>query len=226
MRLTGMDRLGLFVAVFAIATGIAFTPVSASAQRIVGQPPEKPLKDTSMIKPPPGAKVAIYEFEDLECPMCAHTHPIVMAAVEHYKIAFVRRDYPLPLHIWSTDAAIWARYLQDKVSPKVADDYRTAVFASQAAIASKDDMMNFTRRFFQSHGLQMPFVVDPTGDLRKEVFADKALGEKLGLSQTPTLFVCTDRNWVLVTDPDKLYQTIDQVESQVASESAVKKASR
>jgi protein-disulfide isomerase len=221
-----MDRLRFFVAVLAIATGVAFTPVSARAQKIVGPAPEKPIKDTSMIKPPPGAKVAIYEFEDLECPMCAHTHPIVLAAVEHYKISFIRKDYPLSIHIWSTDAAIWARYLQDKVSPKMGDDYRTAVFASQTAIASKDDMLNFTRRFFQQHGLQMPFVVDPAGQFRKEVFEDKAVGDKVGVSQTPTLFVCTDHNWVLVTEPDKLYQTIDQVESQVASESAVKKASR
>ncbi len=86
----------------------------------------------------------------------------------------------MPNHIWSTDAAIWARYLQDKVSPSVAADYRTAVFAAQAGIGSKDDLMAFTRRFFQQHGLQMPFVVDPAGEFRKEVFADKALGEKMG----------------------------------------------
>ena len=30
-----------------------------------------PFKDTSMLKPPAGARVAIYEFEDMECPLCA-----------------------------------------------------------------------------------------------------------------------------------------------------------
>jgi protein-disulfide isomerase len=138
---------------------------------------------------------------------------MVLNALEHYKIAFIRRDFPLPMHIWSTDAAIWARYLQDKVSPSTAADYRTAVFAAQVGIGSKDDLLAFTRRYFQQHGLQMPFVVDPTGELRKEVFADKALGDKLGVSQTPTLFVCTPREWVLVTDPTQLFQTIDSLES-------------
>ncbi len=215
----------LLAAVFVIALGLSMTTLPVAAQRIVGAPPSAAFKDTSMIKPPPGSKVAIYEFEDLECPACAHAHPIVLSAIEHYKVGFVRRDFPLAGHIWSTDAAIWARYMQDKISPKVADEYRTAVFAAQISIASKDDMLAFTRKFFQSHGGQMPFVVDPTGELRKEVFADRALGEKLGLTQTPTIFVCTDRNWVLVTDPSQLFRTIEQVEAQVGSAPAVKSAS-
>ncbi len=39
-----------------------------------------------MVKPPAGARVAIYEFEDLECPACAHAYPIVHAAIDKYKI--------------------------------------------------------------------------------------------------------------------------------------------
>jgi len=222
-----MNRQHLLLVALAIALGLPFAAVPAAAQRSVPPGKGNTFKDTSMIKPPPGAKVAIYEFEDLECPACARAHPIVVAAIEHYKIAFVRRDFPLPGHIWSTDAAIWARYMQDKISPKIADEYRTAVFAAQISIASKDDMLNFTRRFFQSHGGQMPFVVDPTGQLRKEVFDDKAIGEKMGLTETPTIFVCTDHNWVQVMDPTQLYQTIESVESQVAPApaAAVKKAS-
>src|ERR1700722_16938457 len=142
MRLTCMNRLCLLFAAFATALGLACAAVPTTAQRAVPPGSGQTFKDTSMIKPPPGAKVAIYEFEDLECPACGRAHPMVMAAIDHYKIAFVRRDFPLPGHIWSTDAAIWPRYIQDKISPKVADEYRTAVFASQASIASKDDMMN------------------------------------------------------------------------------------
>jgi protein-disulfide isomerase len=227
MRLTFMSSLPtrrLLAA--ALALGLAAASVPAHAQRALPAGSGQVFKDTSMIKPPAGAKVAIYEFEDLECPACARAHPMVVAALEHYKIAFVRRDFPLPMHIWSTDAAIWARYLQDKISPKVADEYRTAVFANQGAIASKDDLLAFTRRFFQSKGGQMPFVVDPTGELRKEVFADKALGEKMGLSQTPTLFVCNQQGWIQVTDPTQLYQAIETVEANTPTAPTVKKASR
>jgi protein-disulfide isomerase len=209
-----MNFRRLLLVALALILGLSCVAMTASAQRIVGDPPAKPFKDTSMIKPPPGAKVALWEFEDLECPSCGRAHPLVVAALAHYKIPFIRKDFPLPNHIWSTDAAIWARYIQDKVGPSVAADYRTSVFAAQASIASKDDMLAFTRRFFQQHGLQMPFVVDPTGQFRKEVFEDKALGDKLGVSQTPTILICTQHDWVMVTDPNQLYQTIDQVLTQ------------
>src|SRR5271165_6380528 len=89
-----------------------------------------PFRDTSMLKPPAGSKVAIFVFEDLECPACAHAFPVVRTAVEHYKIPLVRRDFPLTeIHIWSFDAAVTARYLQDHVSPKLADTFRGDVFA-------------------------------------------------------------------------------------------------
>jgi len=217
MRLTRMPRR-LFVAVLAIASGSVFAIVPASAQRAVPGPGSK-FKDTSILKPPPGAKLAIIEFEDMECPSCAHAFPIVHQAIDHYKIPLLRHDFPLgPMHPWSFEAAVDARYIQDKISPKVADEYRGAVFAAQTGIASKDDLANFTRRFFQSHGGQMPFVVDPTGQFAKEVREDKALGDRLGVSETPTIIVCADHAWVQVTDVAHLYEVIDQLEAQVGAQ--------
>jgi len=198
---------------------LPFAAVSATAQTSVPPGSGDHFKDTSMFKPPAGARVAVVEFEDLECPACAHAYPIVHAAVAHYKIPLLRYDFPLGgAHIWSYEAAIWARYLQDKVSPEVAGQYRSAVFAAQMGITSKDDMLAFTRRFFQQHNLQMPFVPDPTGELAKEVKADHALGEKMGLQHTPTIVVCSAKQWVQVTDVSQLYQTIEQVMAQAGSE--------
>jgi protein-disulfide isomerase len=173
-----------------------------------------PFKDTSMIKPPAGARVAIYEFEDLECPACARAFPIVHAAVDHYKIPLVRHDFPLAMHKWSRDAAITARYIQDKIDPKGAEEFRRSVFASQTAINSKDDLQRFTQKFFQSHGWPMPFVIDPTGQFAKEVQADYDLGVKIGLTQTPTIFVVTQKNWIQIIDVNLLYQTIDTALAQ------------
>ena len=179
-----------------------------------------------MLKPPPGVKVAVIEFQDLMCPACAHAVPIVHAAVAHYNIPLIERDFPLPGHamLGSFEAAVWARYLQDKVSLKVADQYRGAVFAGQSGIANKDDMLNFTRRYFQSHGLQMPFVPDPTGQFTKEVNSDKAMGEKLAVYYTPCIIVCTQHEWVHVTDVSLLYQTIDALEARAGADAPVKTA--
>src|ERR1700749_2646058 len=122
MRLISMNRIVLAVAL------LLALPLSASAQ-------SGPYRDPSMLRAPAGVPVAIYEFEDLECPACAHAFPIVHAAVDKYKIPLLRHDFPLRMHIWSFDAAVTARYMQDKISPQFAEDYRRAVFANQMSIA-------------------------------------------------------------------------------------------
>ncbi len=167
------------------------------------------FKDTAPLKAAPGVRVAVIEFEDLECPACAHAFPIVQQAIAHYNIPYIRHDFPLKMHIWSFDAAVIARYIQDKIDPKAAEAYRGAVFANQTAIASKEDLENFTRHYFQAHGREMPFVIDPTGEFTREVIADRTLGERIGLSHTPSIFVVTQRHWTQVTDVSLLYQTID-----------------
>ena len=208
MRLSPMNRLALCSTLtLTVLLGVAVN--SAAAQN--SAPPGKgnTFRDTSMVKPPNGARIAIYEFEDLECPACAHAFPIVHAAVDHYKIPLVRHDFPLKMHVWSFDAAVTARYLQDKISPQKAEEFRSDVFASQTAIASKDDLQNFTRQWFQKHGLNMPFVMDPSGLFTAEVNSDYTLGERIGLTQTPTIFVVTNKGWTQIMDPNYLYQTID-----------------
>jgi hypothetical protein len=144
--------------------------------------------------------------------------------VAHYNIALIEKDFPLPQHqvLGSLDAAVWARYLQAKVSLKVADDYRGAVFAGQAGIQNKDDMQNFTRRFFQNRGLQMPFVPDPSGELMKQVQADKQEGVKIGIEHTPTIIVCNQHEWVQVTRTTDLYQTIDELLAKAGPAGPVK----
>jgi protein-disulfide isomerase len=207
--------------VWALALVLPLTAVSAKAQVAIpsSQQPDH-FRDTSMLVPPAGAKVAIIEWEDLECPACAHAFPFVHAAADHYKIPLVRYDFLIPGHIWSREAAMYARYLQVKVSPELATQYRREVFASQFKIASKDDLNRLTQEFFTKNGKQLPFLVDPTGELAKQVNADVALGNKLGLTETPTLIVVTPRGWIQVKDVSDLYQAIDQAEASVGGSAA------
>jgi protein-disulfide isomerase len=229
MRLMGMKSVRGVVVAAAMATfGFASFGgiVTASAQRVLGSQAGTSFKDTSAFHPPPGVKVAVIEFQDLMCPLCAHVFPIVHSTVAHYNIPLLEKDFPLPGHamLGSFEAAVWARYLQDKVSMKVADEYRGAVFAGQASIESKDDMAAFTRKYFQSHNLQMPFVADPTGQFTREVNTDKALGEKVGVAHTPTIVVCNQHEWIEVSDISELYAAIDQVEAGAGSVGAAKTA--
>ena len=185
-----------------------------SAQSTVGHGPVTPVRDSSMLHPPAGQKVAIVEWEDLECPACASAFPIVHTAANHYHIPLVRYDFQIQGHIWSHDASLYARYLQDKVNLDLATEYRREVFASQYRISSRDDLHRFTAKFFADNHQAMPFVIDPTGQFSREVEADHNLGVKMGLAHTPSIFVVTTHHWIDVTDTADLYSAIDQAEAE------------
>lgn len=210
MRSSGLRRL------LAIALFGSFASAAALAQ--TSMPPNQVdhFTDTSMLKPPAGAKLAIVEWEDLECPACAHAFPFVHMAVSQYHIPLVEYDFLIPGHIWSHQGALYARYMKDKISPQLAEDYRRQVFAAQYRIASQDDLVNLTKQFMAQHGKQMPFVVDPTGQYEREVQAEVDLGKKLGLQYTPTIVIVTPHRWIQVKDVSQLDAAIDQAKTFVA----------
>ncbi len=171
------------------------------------------VHDPAALKPPAGARVAIVEFEDLECPDCARANPLLREAATQYHIPWVRHDFPLPFHAWSFQAAVNARWFDTK-SKTVGDAYRDQVFANQPSITSLDGLAQFTRAFAQSHGIAMPFAIDPQGQLAALVKSDYALGQRVGIEHTPTIWVTTANSkgapFVEVVDRTKLFQMIDQ----------------
>jgi protein-disulfide isomerase len=75
--------------------------------------------------------------------------------------------------------------------------------------------MQFTQKFAASHGVTLPFSVDPQGKLAAEVKADTQVGQRTGIQHTPTVFIVTSRSkgpsYVEVENIDRdLYRTIDQ----------------
>lgn len=172
--------------------------------------------DKNPLAPPPGSKVALIEFSDLECPACAHENPLLMDATARYHIPWVRHDFPIPFHRWSKLAAVDARWFDTK-SKKIGDEYRNAIFADQINIETPDDLHAFTEKFAQAHGLALPFVIDPQGKLAAAVQADYALGERLGVHETPTVWVVYEQHGTAhadqVKDFSRLYQMIDAAEA-------------
>jgi protein-disulfide isomerase len=192
------------------ALAIAAAP-AARAQ--FSAPPTTTVHDPAALKPPAGARVAIIEFEDMECPDCGNANPVLKDAAAKYNIPWVRHDFPLPFHAWSFQAAVNARWFDSK-SKKLGDDYRDAVFANQPSITNLDVLRQFTENFAKSHNIQLPFAIDPQGKFAAEVKADYALGQRIGIEHTPTIWVTTSNSkgapFVEVVDRTKLFQLIDQ----------------
>ncbi len=179
------------------AAALALLPLAAA--QFAGQGPRDSFIDTSILKPAPGSKVSILVFEDLGCPACAHAHPYELAAAAKEHVPLIRRDFPLEAHVWTFDAAVFARYLEDHVSPKTAGDYRTDVFLAQRQIASKDDLQQYDARWSKQHGLTIPSPLDPGGKLAAQVKADFDLGVRLNVTLTPTIVVVTPTHYQVVT---------------------------
>lgn len=167
--------------------------------------------DTSSLKPPKGAQVAIVVFEDLQCPDCRRAAPLVAEAGRTYKIPVVRHDYPLPMHNWSFDAAVIARYF-DSHSKQLGVEYRDYIFQHQPEITPAN-LRAFSEKFAADHKVDLPFVVDPQGKFADEVRADRDVGQRLGLEHTPTIYVVSNKTqgkpFVEVVDRTQLYQLID-----------------
>jgi protein-disulfide isomerase len=208
------SRIRLYIAVATLGVSLAALSPTQGLAQFSGNN-TTPVGDKSLLRPPAGARVAIYEFEDLECPDCARAYPLLKEAAAKYDIPWVKHDFPLPFHVWSFQAAVNARWFESK-SKKLGDDYREAVFASQPSIATLDDLRSFTEKFSNDHKVAFPFVVDPQGKLAADVKADYALGQRIGIEHTPTIWVVTNRTggsappFVEIVDRTKLYDIIDQ----------------
>jgi protein-disulfide isomerase len=167
----------------------------------------------SVLRPPKGSPVAIVVFEDLQCPMCRRTAPLVEQASKTYKIPVVRHDFPLPMHNWSYQAAVMARYF-DTHSKALGNEFRDYIFENQLEV-NPQNLRSYGEKFATAHKVDLPFVLDPTGKLAAQVNADRDLGKAIKLDHTPTVYIVSSRNpskpYVEVKDNSQLYLTIDSM---------------
>ncbi len=169
-----------------------------------------------VLRPPKGAHVAIVVFEDLQCPDCRRAAPLVAQAGKTYNIPVVRHDFPLPMHNWSFDAAILARYF-DTHSKALGNNFRDYIFEHQLEITPAN-LRGYAEKFAAEHKVDLPFVVDPAGKLAALILADKDLGKSLNLEHTPTIYVVSNKHtakpFVEVVDRSQLYALIDAMKKE------------
>jgi len=168
------------------------------------------------LRPPKGAQLALVVFEDLQCPDCRRAAPLVEEAARTYKIPVVRHDFPLPMHNWSYDAALIARYF-DTRSKQLGNDFRDYIFQHQPEI-TPPTLRAFAEKFAADHKVDLPFAVDPQGKLAEGINQDKNLGQRVGINHTPTIYVVSNKTqgkpFVEVVDRTKLFQLIDVMKNE------------
>ena len=176
-------------------------------------PPPRPPADGSTLPLPVGTTVAVVIFEDLQCPDCAHMHPLLLEATRAAGVPLVIHDFPIPRHAWAFPAAVVARYYTNR-SAELGLAYRSWIFEHQREIAP-DNLRAWVERFAAEHGETLPPDIDPDGQLSAAVQADFDLGKKIGLAYVPLMFVIGpgtgSAHYVELMDPADLPAAIEKV---------------
>lgn len=154
--------------------------------------------------------VTVVEFLDFECGACGAFYPIVEELRSTYAgdITYVVRYFPLPGHINSTQAALAAEAAgqQDRF-----EDMYHRLFETQAQWGEQsEETPEVFRAFAEDLGLDMDAydaAIADTATLER-VQSDKADGEKLGVSSTPSFFI--DGEAVVLQEWDDLEQAIEK----------------
>jgi protein-disulfide isomerase len=165
-----------------------------------------PPADGSTLPLPAGATVAVVIFEDLQCPDCAHAHPLLLPAARNAGVPLVIHDFPIPRHRWAFPAAVVARYFT-RLSPELGLEFRGYVFEHQPNI-TPENLRGYAERFATEHGRTLPGDIDPDGSLAAAVQADFDLGRSIGLAYVPLMFVIGPgsgrAHYVEIMDPSEL----------------------
>ena len=164
------------------ASNAAKSPQTAINAPLGAQPPN--------LLGSPTALVTVEEFADFQCGSCASAHPVVkeIQGVYGSRIKFIFRNFPLPMHDKSYDAAVAAEAagMQGKFW-----QMQDQLFTNQQTWTLNPNYRQLWADYAQKIGLDVAkFQNDMAGIAAKSrVDLDLARGRALNVSSTPTIFV-------------------------------------
>jgi protein-disulfide isomerase len=142
---------------------------------------------------------------------------MVVEAANAHKIPVVLHDFPLPMHNWAFEAAVWARFF-DKTSVDLGTAFRKFIYANQIQV-TRDNLLQWVQKFGNENKTAIPFAKDPDGKLKELVQSDYSLGQRIGVEHTPTIWVVGNSGVSQplveeVKDRNKLEQIIEDMLSK------------
>ncbi|HUX66040.1 MAG TPA: thioredoxin domain-containing protein [Terriglobales bacterium] len=172
-------------------------------------PARAPKPDPDPVAGNPAAAVRVIVYQDLECPDCARWHGVFLSQIiprfgAH--VAFVFRDYPLPQHLWSFNAAVIARYFDSK-QMKIGMAWRDYCFTHQDEL-TPDNLIDEAARWAKPYGITRAELeqVFANPELFAQVQADQRRGDSDHVQHTPTVLL----NGVEAQTPEQLEQMLEQ----------------
>ena len=161
-----------------------------------GAKPYQPAKEALLkgvngpSRGPDKAPVTIVEFSDLQCPHCKDAQPIIdKLLTEEPNARFVFQNFPLPSHNWAAKAADYADCI-GRSSKDAFWKFVQGTFDAQSSIteANADEKLTAIADTAGVKGADMATCA-AKADTKTRVEQSVALGQSVGVTGTPTVFV-------------------------------------
>ena len=161
-----------------------------------GAKPYQPAKEALLkgvngpSRGPDKAPVTIVEFSDLQCPHCKDAQPIIdKLLTEEPNARFVFQNFPLPSHNWAAKAANYADCI-GRSSKDAFWKFVQGTFDAQSSIteANADEKLTAIADTAGVKGADMATCA-AKADTKTRVEQSVALGQSVGVTGTPTVFV-------------------------------------
>jgi len=161
-----------------------------------GAKPYEPAKEALLkgingpTRGPEKAPVTIVEFSDLQCPHCKDAQPVIdKLLVAEPNARFVFQNYPLPMHNWAAKAAYYA----DCVGRSSSDAFWKFVqgtFDQQSNLTESNADEKLTA-IADASGVKGADIATCAAkpDTKSRVDKSVALGQAVGVTGTPTVYV-------------------------------------
>jgi protein-disulfide isomerase len=168
--------------------------VLAIALCVVALPAAQQGTESSRTVGPLMARVTVEVFSDFQCPACKALHEQTLSRVrDDYarkgKIRLVRRDFPLPMHAFSKQAAILAN-AADRIGKY--DQVSDALFRQQESWAASGKVQEVVDSVLTPAEAQRVHELAKDPAIAAAIQRDVDLGNRLKVNQTPTLIVTRD----------------------------------
>jgi protein-disulfide isomerase len=159
----------------------------------------------------------LVEFSDFECPHCRDAQPIVAKLLADYPSAhFVYQDFPLSsIHPEAFKASTHGYCVTKAGGNEAFFKFADALFTAQAGLTP--DLADGTLKEAETKAGQDPAKIAAcaaTPAAKSAVDASRALGDKVGVNQTPTIFV-NGRGLPLTGVPYEMLQKIIEFQAKL-----------
>lgn len=191
------------------AKATSTAPAKAPAKKTAKPAQAEPLGPPNKAVGTPSAPITMEVFSDYECPQCRNLfentlRPMMNDYVASGKVYLIHRDFPLPMHKYSMDAARWAT-----AAARIGkfEEVDAAIYDNQAAWTADGNLQKYVagalnptdfkrvQKLVASCLTQSPVALRPTAvagekcSLDDYINQDMALGRQVPVQATPTYVI-------------------------------------